>query len=213
MADGGSGDGDREWVMEGALILYDIASALAIVGLVVGFVFAISGLWPPLVAIESGSMDPHIQKGDLAFVMDESRFPAEGAIGGTGVITHQQARQTGHESFQRPGDVIVYEPDGDEDATPIIHRAMFYVEDGENWVERGNESLLTSSVDCDSLSTCPAPHDGFITSGDSSRNDYYDQSRSLSTVVKPEWVKGRAMGRIPFLGKIRLQTNALRAQL
>lgn len=207
----GDSDDDHGLVMEIALWMYDLLSAVAIVAFVLAFVFAISGVWPPLVAIESGSMKPHIEKGDLAFVLEEQRFPANDAVDGIGVATYQVSSQSGYTSFQRPGDVIVYQPNGNEDATPIIHRAMFYVEEGENWVDRSNESWLSGAQSCDDLSTCPAPHDGFITGGDA--NGYYDQTRDLSTVVKPDWVVGRSIGKIPYLGKIRLGANALSRDL
>ncbi|WP_233357360.1 S26 family signal peptidase [Halococcoides cellulosivorans] len=190
-------------------MVYDLFSAVGIVVFVVAFLLAISGIWPPLVAIESGSMSPHIQKGDLAFVMEESRFPGENAVAGTGVVTHETGQEGDYRSFQRSGDVIVYQPNGNAEKTPIIHRAMMYVEEGENWYDRANGSWIGGADGCEDLSTCPAPHDGFITGGDS--NGYYDQKSpsSLSTVVKPEWVVGRAMGKIPHLGKIRLRANAL----
>lgn len=210
MADGTSSD-DRGLLMEVALWFYDVFSAIAIVLFVLGFVWAISGVWPPLVAIESGSMDPHIEKGDLAFVMDEHRFPAEGAVEGTGVTTHSEAHAGEYRSFQQPGDVIVYQPNGNADATPIIHRAMFYVEEGENWVDDANTSWIRGGDSCEDVTTCPAPHDGFVTGGD--KNGYYDQTADLSTVVKSDWVIGRAMGRVPYLGKIRLRANALGQEL
>ncbi|MFB6163037.1 MAG: S26 family signal peptidase [Halococcoides sp.] len=198
---------------ETLLLLYDILSSVLIVAIIVGFIAAISGIWPPLVAIESGSMEPHINKGDLAFVMEEHRLVGETAVGDTGIIPYQKAKNTGYQTFQEPGDVIVYEPNGKSSATPIIHRARFYVEKGENWVKDANESWLRGADSCDDLKACPAPHDGFITGGDN--NGYYDQTDrdDLSTVVKPEWIIGRAISRIPYLGKIRLRANAVSRDL
>ena len=176
------------------------AGAVILVGLLL---FTVSGVWPPLVAIESPSMDPHIEKGDLVFVMEEERFA--GANDRGGVVTAQAAG--GYTKFHRPGDVIVYQPDGNEGRTPIIHRAMFYVEDGENWYSRADPDHLGDADNCEELANCPADGGGFITKGDN--NDQYDQvgSSPISEPVDPEWVVGTAEYRVPLLGEIRLGWN------
>ncbi|MFC7167191.1 S26 family signal peptidase [Halospeciosus flavus] len=112
-----------------------VSSALvvAMVGLLL---FAVSGLWPPLVAVESGSMNPHLEKGDLVFVMEEDRFPPEAAHADTGVVTYQHGKEVGYRKFHSYGDVVVYEPDGSERATPVIHRARFYVQEGRTGTTR-----------------------------------------------------------------------------
>jgi len=176
------------------------AGAVILVGLLL---FTVSGVWPPLVAIESPSMDPNIETGDLVFVMEEERFAGPNAE--DGVVP--AAAAGGYVKFQQPGDVIVYEPDGSESRTPIIHRAMFYVEDGESWYSRADPDHLGSADNCEELSNCPAPHAGFITKGDN--NDQYDQvgSNPISEPVESEWVIGTAEYRVPLLGEIRLGWN------
>lgn len=174
------------------------ASAVLVVGVLL---FAVSGVWPPLVAIESPSMDPHIKKGDLVFVMEEQRFPGENAR--HGVVT--ATRGNGYTKFHRQGDVIVYAPDGNGQRTPIIHRAMLWVDHGENWYDRADPDDLGGADSCAELNNCPAPHAGFITKGDN--NGRYDQvgSNPISDPVKPGWVVGTAEMRVPFLGEVRLQ--------
>jgi len=179
------------------------AGAVVMVGLLL---FTVSGVWPPLVAIESPSMDPHIEKGDLVFVMEEERFA--GANDRHGVVT--AAAADGYTKFQQPGDVIVYEPDGNDGRTPVIHRAMFYVENDENWYGRADPEFIGSADNCEELANCPAPHGGFITKGDNERsNKNYDQvgSNPISEPVDPDWVIGTAEYRVPLLGEIRLGWN------
>ncbi|MFC7201036.1 S26 family signal peptidase [Halospeciosus flavus] len=179
-----------------------VSSALvvAMVGLLL---FAVSGLWPPLVAVESGSMNPHLEKGDLVFVMEEDRFPPEAAHADTGVVTYQHGKEVGYRKFHSYGDVVVYEPDGSERATPVIHRARFYVQEGENWYDEADEDYLQPNWDnCKELPNCPAPNSGFITKGDA--NPLYDQVWGISRPVKEEWVRGTAEFRIPWLGWVRL---------
>jgi len=175
---------------------------VAVIGLVL---FAISGAWPPLVAIESGSMEDNMHKGDLVFLVEADRYPAAGSDDNR-IVTTREGREVGHESFNKPGNVIIYKPDGNG-VTPIIHRARFRVEEGENWYDNGKADPAHAGTarSCDTLTNCPAPHDGYITKGDA--NSRYDQvgARPQSTVVKDEWVEGKAVARIPLLGCIRLE--------
>ncbi len=163
-----------------------------------------------MVAIESPSMTPHMKTGDLVFVMEEERFPGDGAVAGTGVVTQQAGQSTDYRKFDQTGDVIVYNPNGDTDRTPIIHRAMFWVEEGENWYEKADRQSVGRYSKCgetedDAMPNCPAPYDGFITKGDA--NGVYDQIQGLSGPVKSAWVVGTAEVRIPKLGCIRLRTK------
>ncbi|MCL9812233.1 S26 family signal peptidase [Natranaeroarchaeum aerophilus] len=187
----------------GSVLLFkDIASSIAIVAVIGLVLFTISGVWPPLVAIESGSMEPHMQKGDLVFLMENERLASSEAVA-AGVVTHEVGQQTGYTKFGDYGDVIIFRPDGQE-RTPIIHRAHIYVEEGENWYDRADGEHLQADS-CDDLSSCPAPHDGFVTKGDNpSTNQHYDQDNRYQ-VVKPEWVEGTAEVRVPYLGCIRLE--------
>ncbi|MFW5964667.1 MAG: S26 family signal peptidase [Natronomonas sp.] len=202
------------WTTDKEVVLYmrDVVTSVAAV-LAVGLIlFAISGIWPPMVAIESGSMVPNMEKGDLVFVVDNERFvPEEAPVHegkSTGVIPADTAREVGHTEFNGYGDVIVFMPNGDPTETPVIHRSMLWVEDGENWVQR-TDPQVSGSVSCDQVRTCPAPHAGFVTLGDANPN--YDQIMGVSTVVKPEWIIGTAEARIPYLGYVRLQFSGMTA--
>lgn len=182
-------------------VVREVLSTAALVLLIGGLLFAVSGVWPPMVAIKSGSMEPHMSQGDLVFIVDDERLAADGSVDGTGVVPHDVATETGHQKFGDDGDVIVFRPDNRTNTDPIIHRAKFYVEEGENWYPRADESLVDAD-DCEELRNCPAPNEGFITKGDA--NTYYDQPQEMSGPVDPEWIQGKAMVRIPALGWIRL---------
>lgn len=138
------------------------------------------GLWTPMVAVESGSMEPHMQKGDIIFIKSFDRVD---------LITNEAGREnSGYTSFGEYGHVILYKPYGQEGVTPIIHRAMYHVEAGEPMWENGPA----------------APHSGYITKGDN--NNQFDQEWKISyhTPIKDEWIIGIAKYRIPYLGHIRL---------
>jgi signal peptidase len=188
-----------------------VTSIFAVLGIGV-LLFAISGVWPPMVAIESPSMEPNIDTGDLVFVMEEHRFASDHQIDDTGVVTAYEGQEVGYYKFNHPGDVIVYAPSGNTDATPIIHRAAVWVEKDENWIETKAQTrfLPRANMSCEDVDTCPADHAGFITIGDN--NGQYDQltrPQPVSEPVKPEWVIGTAERRVPGLGRLRLGVGTI----
>jgi len=171
------------------VLIEDIFISVAIVGGIAILLYGVSGIWPPMVAIESGSMEPNIDTGDIVYIVSPSNFNPDDVEDRHGIVTRDMGAQQGYKSFGEYGDAIVYRPDGSSDRTAIIHRAMFYVEEGEQWTGTDGE-------------THTAPHEGFITKGDA--NEEFDQEQGLSTVVKPEWVEGKARYRIPYVGRLRL---------
>jgi signal peptidase len=185
------------------------AGAVLLVGLLL---FSISGIWPPMVAIESGSMEPNMKANDLVFITDNERFVNDAAHADTGVVTADAGSETGYEKFGGPGDVIVFEPNGNDRQVPIIHRAHFWVDEGEDWYDRADSDHVGNAESCEELRNCPAPNDGFITKGDNEvTNQRYDQARGLSGPVAEEWVIGTAEIRVPWLGWVRLQLAELAA--
>lgn len=157
----------------------DVIFVIAVVAIFASVSQVVFGLWTPMVAVESESMVPHIQIGDIIFMESFER---------TGIITQKDGKQSGYTSFDDYGDVILYKPFGG-DRTPIIHRAMYYVEKGEPMWNGGP----------------PSPHAGYITKGDN--NPSYDQKGSISYLqpVKKEWIIGVArFSRVPILGCVSL---------
>jgi len=203
-------DGIITWFLktdDGTIVaIRDLLGSVALVLLVGLILFGVSGVWPPMVAVESGSMEPNMERGDMILVVDTDRFTGDDPAGDTGIVTREDGENSGHEKFGEPGDVIIFTPNGNPNDVPVIHRAEYWIEEGENWVENADESNLNVD-DCDEAPNCPAPHDGFITKGDA--NEYYDQlegpgTGAQTTVVQEDWATGKAMFRIPYLGYVRL---------
>jgi signal peptidase len=195
----GEDEENDNWVV----VARDVVVTVLAVLLVGGYLFAISGVWPPMVAIESGSMEPNMDVNDMVFVMDEDRFQPAAAEGDTGIVTAQSGAETGYRQFGNPGDVIIFKPGGNGARTPIIHRAMFWVEEGENWCDRADPDDLGRLNPGNDA--CEADHAGFITKGDANSN--YDQAsfRRSTGPVRSEWIIGTAELRLPKLGWFRLQ--------
>jgi len=149
-----------------------LVEALVIVALIVSVAYAATGSWHIGFAVESGSMEPNMQVGDLILVQAPHR---------TEIITYEDGEQLNYTSFNRFGNVIIYRPNGLTTATPIIHRAMYWVETGEQLPDGR-----------------PAPHEGYITKGDN--NAGYDQPMLGVEPVRPEWVVAVAKLRVPYLG-------------
>lgn len=146
----------------GVLLGIFIASVISLV------LYMYAGVWPALVTVTSGSMEPNINQGDLVLVSEPNN-----------IETYSESNR---ENFGKPGDVIVFYPDGNKDTT-IIHRAMMEVNKGENWYKKSNPEYFPEDISsCNDLTSCPAPESGYITKGDN--NDVYDQSAGRSIVQK-----------------------------
>jgi len=174
---------DNYWLA----LLRDIIVAFLVVAVILSIVYWYSGSLSPLVAVQSGSMEPHINIGDVVFNRALSRVS---------VVTYNDGKATNYQSFGNYGDVIVYRPNGDENLTPIIHRAMY-------WVNAGDRLPNNQT----------AAHAGFITKGD--HNQDYDQPYLYGGMpsvepVKPEWIIGVAQQpAIPWIGNLRLAFPAV----
>ncbi|WP_243670336.1 S26 family signal peptidase [Methanoculleus chikugoensis] len=149
--------------------------------------FLFSGTWPAVVTIESESMVPNMNVGDLVLVSTRT--------GSAPLTTWDDGRWTGgHTSFGNYGDVIVYRPNGADSVNPIIHRAMTYV-DTAAVVESGG---LGGAYYDD-------PHGGYITKGDNNP-PYTDQPNlriagvGVIEPVKKEWIVGKALVAVPLVG-------------
>ena len=158
-------------------ILRDILSVARIIVVFAILSQIVFGTWTPMRAIESGSMVPHMNIGDIVFIQSMSRAK---------IITYQEGESVGYRSFGNFGSVILYKPYGRNDRTPIIHRAMYYVNAGEPMWNGGPV----------------APHAGYITKGD--HNNVIDQYGICTEPVRKEWVIGVARFRIPYAGYVRL---------
>jgi signal peptidase I len=99
--------------------------ALAIIVLLLVSLYAYTSNWPPVFVVESGSMQhgtaDHvglINTGDLVLVKKTTP---------SAVIPYVVGEETGYTTYGEYGDVILYQPNGNPGATPVIHRAILYL--------------------------------------------------------------------------------------
>jgi signal peptidase len=173
-----------------ASVARDLIWVVGVVGLIALALFLVSGTWPAVVTIESESMVPNMNVGDLVLVVAADRY-------GT-LMTSEEGALTGYGKFNTYpnsagdpvyGDVIIYRPNGNTQYHPIIHRAIEYVNESEAAARYG------------------AVHGGYLTKGD--HNTIIDQDGSYAGIgrlqpVKPEWVVGKALVAVPLVGYLPL---------
>lgn len=220
--------------------LRDALVLVAVFGVLLGGLYLYTGIWPPAVIVESGSMmhpdsevrygrswitfgPATIDPGDLVLVKDvDSVDDVETFVEG------------GTERYGKPGDVIVYYPANRRAATPIIHRAMAYVEvesvgastfykvrwdpdapcvgganKQDSWCVYDSDGIDIPSIPVRSYKPTKA---GFITKGDNpASNAQIDQESGLSfdergerSPVQLHWIEGKGRAELPWLGLIKL---------
>ena len=124
------------------LFLRDAGVALILVVLVLVSMFAYTGLWPPIVVIESNSMMhgtdnlSHIgaiDTGDLVLVRKVTK-PSD-------ISTFMDGLSSGHRTYGDYGDVVIYWKGGSHLGTPIIHRALIYLQANPDGTSYSSASL------------------------------------------------------------------------
>jgi len=106
----------------------DFGLALLILVGVLGSLFLYSGLWPPIVVVESTSMQHSDTRSAIGIVDAGDIMVVKKTTSAAQVVTYLGGLATGHRTYGEPGDVIIYAPDGNTAVTPIIHRALVYLE-------------------------------------------------------------------------------------
>ncbi|AGB01222.1 S24/S26 family peptidase [Methanoregula formicica] len=168
----------------------DLLWVACVVGGIALALFLICGTWPAVVTIESGSMVPNMNIGDLVVVVQKDRYGE--------LMSWEEGKAAGVPKFNSYGDVLIFRPNGNTVVHPIIHRAVAYVKAGTPITEiRGNQLVTNYTAD----------HDGYITWGD--HNPYPDQFSRYEAIgtpepVKDEWIVGKALFTVPLVGYLPL---------
>lgn len=102
--------------------------AAAVVLIIIGALVAYSGAWPPLVVVESPSMQ-HSSTESYFGVIDTGDMVILKKIGDAGEIrTYLEGLVDGYQTYGGYGDVVIYKPYGSDSRTPILHRVLLRLE-------------------------------------------------------------------------------------
>ena len=216
------------------LFLRDAAVAVLFVSIVLVTMFAYTGLWPPLVVVESDSMMHGIDNvshigtidtGDLVLVKKVDKA--------ADVETYVEGFSSGHKTNGDFGDVVINKRGGSDSTTPIIHRAIIYLEfnpatdsyrapslqnypsdrwstsDESNTWDHLDSVLSLKHLGYNNLTVTIDVRSFVISdrSGFVTKGDHnlgIDQQFTTTGPVDVSWVIGKARGEIPWFGLLKL---------
>jgi signal peptidase len=127
----------------------DLVISVVVVLIIMGSLYAYSGVWPPMVVVESGSM-MHGDDGEIG-IIDTGDLTIVKSIGarkdvvswvegnrkvefsyrdttGNHLNNEMKGKRATHETYGDHGDVIIFRKNGVPDTTPVIHRAIVWIE-------------------------------------------------------------------------------------
>ncbi|UCF07452.1 MAG: S26 family signal peptidase [Thermoplasmata archaeon] len=104
-------------------IIWVVAAFVVFVSIVV-----YSGNWPAFYVIESSSMAHCVDEAQLGVLDMGDMVIAKSIDDENEVVTYMKGKRTAYETYGSYGDVIFYRKNGYDDITPVIHRALLWVE-------------------------------------------------------------------------------------
>ena len=102
--------------------------AAAVVLMIVGGLVLYSGAWPPLVVVESRSMQHSSTESFIGTIDTGDMVILKRVSGDSEIRTYLESLADGYQTYGEYGDIVIYKPNGLDSLTPIIHRALFRVE-------------------------------------------------------------------------------------
>jgi signal peptidase I len=111
---------------EWKLWIRDIGVAVLILAIVLVGMFIYTGVWPPLVVVESQSMQHGDQASSIGVIDTGDLVFVQAAPQRSDIVTYIEGRASGYSTYGDYGDVIIFHPNADTSVTPIIHRAILW---------------------------------------------------------------------------------------
>ncbi len=110
------------------LLTRDIAIAAILVALIFGGMFAYTQVWPPVVVVESESMQHSDAQSYLGAIDTGDLVLVQAVSSKNDVVTWVEGHATGYQTYGDFGDVIIFRrPLGGPGEPPIIHRPILYL--------------------------------------------------------------------------------------
>jgi signal peptidase I len=133
---------------EGRNFLFDLMAAVIVLLIIIGALFTYTGNWPPLVVVQSGSME-HSEEASSVGVIDTGDLVFVKKMGDVPIVPYYDGNKTGHRTYSSYGDVIIFRPNGNEERTAIIHRAVIWIKFNDTRYDPDN--LTGGSFDIPSM--------------------------------------------------------------
>ena len=208
-------------------IVHDVIVAVVVVIIIVVGIYVYTNTWPPVVVVESGSMQHDMDESSLG-VIDTGDIVMVKKVDSVDDITPWSVGKIkDYKTYGEYGDVIIYDKNG-EGGTPVIHRAIVFIRHNEtvggvhyfdvpewNILHERKIEYEVEELNFKINYTPPRGHDGYLTKGDNVfTNKRIDQESGISDAhgriveqVSIEWVIGVARGEVPWFGLIKLNIN------
>jgi len=208
----------------------DALVAGLIVAVFLGALYLYAGVWPPLVVVESSSMQHGKQASSLGVIDTGDMVFQQSASTRGSVVTYIEGRASGYSTYGDYGDVIIFRRAGTP--TPIIHRAIMYITLHANgtadvpdmsllptseWVAQngGGPTQVPMYLKELTVRSMGYQHNIDLTfkfgmfplaerTGYVTKGDNNLDYDPLSSIPRLQDVQGRARGEIPWLGLVKL---------
>jgi len=183
-------------------VVKDVVLALIVVVIVMGALFAYCQVWPPVVVVESGSM-MHGVNSEIGIIDTGDMVLVKKAPSKEDVIAFVEGESRNHRTYGEFGDVIIYRPNGRDDLTPIIHRAVMWLDINTTHVQ----TLPDGKIDFDNY-TYDVPELGlYDTTSDITLQDYGYKARDVVISLDGVIYNFRRMNIEPHGGYITMGDN------
>jgi signal peptidase len=124
----GKEEEEKPWISAFWDISKDVIIAFIIVLLIISSIYLYTGNWPPVVVVESDSMQHHDTESSLSVIDTGDLVLVKAIESENDVVSYMEGKRTGHETYNEWGDVLIYRKNGYTDITPVIHRAIVWLE-------------------------------------------------------------------------------------
>ncbi len=113
-------------------LLRDLAIAFLLVAIVMASLFAYTRVWPPMVVVESSSMQHSNSESSIGIIDTGDIVLVQNAPRRQDITTYIAGRAGSYRTYGDYGDVIIFRPEGSETLTPVIHRAIMALQWNES---------------------------------------------------------------------------------
>ncbi len=113
--------------------------ALAILAVLLVSLFAYTSNWPPVYVVESNSMQHG--SGDHLGVLNAGDIVLAQRVSNSSIVTYVAGISSGFTTYGEYGDVLLYYPNGSSSATPIVHRALLFLQ-----FNKANDTFNTTNL-------------------------------------------------------------------